>query len=88
MKILKKIYIYSCFRDNIWDTNLANMQLINKYNKGILVSLCVIGICRICAWVVFLTDKKCVTNTKFSQKDLIESSGKPNKRWVDKDSDQ
>ena len=34
LKNLKKyIYIYSSFRDNIWGTNLADMQLLSKFNK-------------------------------------------------------
>ena len=31
----KKRKIYSCYKDNIWGVDLADMQLISKYNKGI-----------------------------------------------------
>ena len=30
-----KIKVYSSFRDNIWDDDLADMQSLTKYNKGI-----------------------------------------------------
>ena len=31
----KKIKVYSSFRGNIWGTDLADMQSLSKYNKGI-----------------------------------------------------
>ena len=31
---IKKIKVYSGFRDNIWGADLADMQLISKFNKG------------------------------------------------------
>ena len=31
----RKRKVYSSFRDNIWSINLAGMQLISKYTKGI-----------------------------------------------------
>ena len=30
----KKRKVYSSFRDNIWDEDLADMQLLSKFNKG------------------------------------------------------
>ena len=36
----KKIKVYSSFKDNIWGADLADMQLISKYNKGIRYLLC------------------------------------------------
>ena len=35
IKKLKKRKIYSSFRDNIWGVNLADMQSLSWYNKGI-----------------------------------------------------
>ena len=32
---LKKIKLYSAFKDNIWGVNLADMQLISKFNKDL-----------------------------------------------------
>ena len=36
----KKRQVYSSFKENIWGTNLADMQLISKFNKGIKFALC------------------------------------------------
>ena len=38
--------------------DLADMQLISKFNKGIIFLLCVIDIFSKYAWVVSLKDKK------------------------------
>ena len=40
----KKRKVYSTFKDNIWGVDLADMQLLRKYNKGIRFLLCVIDI--------------------------------------------
>ena len=37
----KKRKVYSTFKDNTWDVDLADMQLLSKYNKGIRFLLCV-----------------------------------------------
>ena len=31
---IKKITVYSGFKDNIWGADLTDMQLISKFNKG------------------------------------------------------
>ena len=37
----KKRTIYSRFKDNIWGADLADMQSLSKYNKGmIFLSVC------------------------------------------------
>ena len=54
----KKRKVYSAFKDNIWDADLADMQLISKVNKGFRFSLCVIDIFSKYTWVVPLKDKK------------------------------
>ena len=41
---LKKRKLYSRFKDNIWGGDLADMQLISKFNKGFRFLLCVIDI--------------------------------------------
>ena len=41
---IKKRKINSSFRENIWGADLADMQLINKFNQGIRFLLCVIDI--------------------------------------------
>ena len=55
--------VYSSFKDNILDADLADIQLINKYNKGIRFLLCVIDIYSKYAWVIPLKDKKSITIT-------------------------
>ena len=44
IKKLKKRKAYSGFKDNIWDADLADMQLISKFNKGFRFLLCAIDI--------------------------------------------
>ena len=38
IKKFEKRKIYSSFKDNIWDADLADMQLINKCNERICFS--------------------------------------------------
>ena len=59
----KKRKVYSSFRDNIWGADLADMQLISKFNKGFRFLLCVIDIFIKYAWVVPLQDRKGITIT-------------------------
>ena len=40
----KKRKVYSAFKNNIWGVDLADMQLLSKYNKRIRFLLCVIDI--------------------------------------------
>ena len=61
---LKKRKIYSAFKDNIWAADLADMQLLSRYNKGIRFLLCVIDIFSKYAWVVPLKDKKVISIVK------------------------
>ena len=63
----KKRTVYSGFRDNIWGADLANMQLINKFNQGFRFLLSVIDILSKYAWVVPLKDKKGVSTVKAFQ---------------------
>ena len=44
IKKFKKRKVYYSFRDNIWGADLADMQLLNKFNKGFRFLLCVIDI--------------------------------------------
>ena len=57
----KKRKVYSSFKDNIWGVDLADMQLISKYNKGIRYLLCVIDLFSKYAFVIPLKDKKGIT---------------------------
>ena len=85
IKIFWKQKVHLTFIDNIWDADLANMQLKSKLDKGYRFSLCVTGICSKYAWVISLNDKKVITITNALQKILDEY--KPNKIWVVKGSE-
>ena len=74
----------SFFKDNIWDADLADMQMITKLNEGICFLLCVTDTFSKYAWAAPLRDKKHITITHAFQKILDESNRKPNKIWVKK----
>ena len=74
--------MHSSFRDNIWGTNLAVMQSLIKYNKGIKYLLCVIDLFSKYAWVVPLKDKKEISIVNVFQK-IISKERKANKVCVD-----
>ena len=69
------------------DADLADMQLISKFNEAFSFLLCVVDIFCKYAWVVPLKDKKGITITNAFQKILKESDRKPNKVWVDRGSE-
>ena len=79
--------MYSSFTDNIWGADLADMQLLSKFNKGFRFSLCFIDTYSKYAWVIPLKDQKGVSIVNAFQKNLKESDQKPNKIWVDKQSE-
>ena len=83
----EKRKVHVAFKDNIWGADLADMQLLSKYNKGIRFLLCVIDIFSKYAWVVPLKDKKGVSIATAFQSILKQSNRKPNKIWVDKGSE-
>ena len=71
--------VYLSFTDNIWGVDLVDMQLINKFNKGICFLLYVIDIFSKYACVIPLKDKEGITNTNSFQKIINKSNHKPNK---------
>ena len=75
----KKRTVYSEFKDNIWGADLADMQLISKFNKGFRFLLCVIDIFSKYVWLVPLKDKKGVSIVNEFQNILNDSVRKPNK---------
>ena len=79
--------MYSPFKDNICGVDLADMQLISKYNKRISYLLCVVDLFSKYSWVVPLKDKKGATITNAFQTTLDSSKRKPNKIWVDQGSE-
>ena len=58
IKKFKKRKVYSSFKDNIWSADLADMQSISKFNKGIRYLLCVIEIFSKYPWIVSFKGKK------------------------------
>ena len=83
----EKRKVHAAFNDNIWNADLADMQLLSRYNKGIRFLLCVIDIFSKYAWVVPLKDRKGISIVKAFQSILKQSNRKPNKIWVDKGSE-
>ena len=79
----KKRIVYSGFKYNIQGADLADMQLISKFNKRYRILLCVIDIFSKYAWVVTLKDEKDVKIVDAFQKILNDSNRKPNKIWID-----
>ena len=82
----KKRIVYSSFRDNIWGVDLADMQSLSKYNKGIKYLLCAIDLFSKYAWVIPIKDKK-GTSIVNAFKKIISEGRKPNKIWVDQGSE-
>ena len=85
--------MYSSFRDNVWGADLADMQLLSKFNKGFRFLLCVINIYSKYAWVIPIKDKNGVSIVNAFQQILDDSNRrqsqskgrKPKKIWVDKE---
>ena len=65
---LKRRKVYSSFRDNIWSVDLADMESLSKYNKGIKYLLCAIDLFNTYAWAVPLKDKRGISIVNAFQK--------------------
>ena len=65
--------------------DFADMQSLNKYDKGIKYLLCAIDLFSKYAWIVSIKDKK-GTSIANTFKKIISEGRKPNKVWVDRDS--
>ena len=87
LKNLVKRKVHSSLKDNIWDVELADMQLLSKFNKRFRFLLCVIDIFSKHAWVIPIKDKKGISIVNAFQIILKKSNRKPNKIWVDKGSE-
>ena len=61
---------YSSFRDGIWGVDLADMQSLSKYNKGIKYLICAVD----------LFSKYAIVN---AFENIISKRRKPNKIWFD-----
>ena len=87
IKKFKERKINSTFKNNIWGADLADMQLISKFNKGFRFLSCVTDIFSKYAWVILLKDKKGVSIVNAFQSILKKFNKKPNKIWLDKGSE-
>ena len=70
------------FRDNIWGVDLADMQSLSKYNKGIKYLMCAIDLFSKYAWVVPIKDTRGISILNAFKKISLEGC-KLNKIWVD-----
>ena len=88
-QIIKKLKkrVYSSFKVYIWCADLADMQLLSKFNKRTEFLLCVVDIFSKYAWFVPLKGKKGIAIVNDFQKILDNSTRKPNNVWVDKGSE-
>ena len=84
---IEKGKVFLSFKDNIWDVDLVDMQLISKFNKGSWFLLCVVDVYSKYVWLVPLKDKKGITNTNTFQEIWDVANPKPIKMWVDKGSE-
>ena len=82
----KKRKVYSSLRVNIWGVDLADMQSLSNYNKGIKYLLYAIDLFSKYAWVIPLKDKKGTSIVNAFKKKISEKR-KPNKIWVDQGSE-
>ena len=71
--------MYFSFKGNIWGADLADMQSISKYNKGIKYILCAIDLLSKNAFTIPLKDKKETTIANVFQSILENSKRKPYK---------
>ena len=79
IKTFKKRTLYSGSKDYIWGADLADMQLISKFNNGFRFLICVIDIFSKYAQVVLLKDKKGLSIVNFVQKILNDLDRKSKK---------
>ena len=63
IKCFKKRKVHSSFIDNVWGVDLADVELISKFNEGIFFLLNFIDILSKCASIIPLKDKKGITTT-------------------------
>ena len=77
IKNFKKRKVYSSFKDNIWGVDLADVQSLSKYNKGVKYLLCAIDLFSKCAWVIPLKNKKGTSIVNVFKK-IISKRRKPN----------
>ena len=82
-QLLKNLRKEKCIHllDNIWGVHLADMQSLNKFNKGIKYLLHTIDLFSKYAWVIFIKDKKGTSIVNAFQKLISEGSEAESKGW-------
>ena len=78
IKKFKKRKVYSSFKDNISGVDVADMQSLNKFNKGFKYLLCAIDLFSKYAWVIPIKDKKGTSIVNAFQKIISEGQIKSN----------
>ena len=68
----KRQKVYPSFRDNIWGVDLADIQSLSKYNKGIKYLLCATDLFSKDARVVLLKDKRRISIVNAFQKTICK----------------
>ena len=76
----EKRKVHSFFIDNIWDADLADIQLISKFDKEFKFLLYVIDIYSKYIWGIPLKEKKSITITNAFLKKLLQKV-KTKKLW-------
>ena len=74
--------MFAKFKDNIWAENLAEMQSLSSFHRGVKYLLWVIDVFIKYGWVNPLKDKKSKTVFHGFIEIVNESCRKPNKLWV------
>ena len=82
-KKLKRRKVYAKCKDNIWVSDLAEIESLPSRNKNVKYFLCVVDVFTKYAWVKPLKDKKGKTVLNAFIEIVNESNRKPNKLWVD-----
>ena len=62
---IKRQKVYLSFRDNIWGVDLADMQSLSKYNKGIKYLLCAIDLFNMHGLFLWKIKEELVSSMRF-----------------------
>ena len=65
VKKFKKRKVYSSFKDNIWEVDLAVMQSLSRYNKEFKYLLCAIDLFSKYASAIPIKDKKGIVKVRY-----------------------
>ena len=74
IKKFNKRKVYSQFKDNMWGVDLADIQSLNRKNKGIKYLLCAIDLYSKYAFVIPLKDKRGISIVNAFDKIIRQSN--------------